>query len=381
MWGDMSNLDGDGFIPVLFTGPAHGQLTLDIYCNLSYVPNAGFIGTDSFTYCATDGCGAISAPATMTITVAGIRATDDAYTAIAGQTLNITDVTQGVLANDTYAGGNTLMAQLVSGPANGQLTLNADGTFSYTPNDGFTGTDSFTYSATDGMITSAPATVTITVDGILARDDAYTLLLNQELFVHLDNSVLVNDSASDIQNCTTTLVSAPSNAQLFEFGDDGTFLYMPNYGFVGTDSFTYTASDGTYTSNVATVTITVESVQANDDVYVTPENTTLTMTAPTSTGTMDYCIFTAPNDSGFALGILLAANPNATFSGSPYAGKGDVTLAVVQELLAESNNRINTIIAWQVNVTPDAQTYAAAHGMRLLSARSLSICGTRWTRP
>ena len=69
----------------------------------------------------------------------------------------------GVLANDTNADGGTLTAVLGTRPAHGSLTLNADGSFSYTPNAGFWGTDSFTYTATDGHATSAPATVTITV--------------------------------------------------------------------------------------------------------------------------------------------------------------------------------------------------------------------------
>ncbi len=70
----------------------------------------------------------------------------------------------GVLANDTNADGYSLSAQLMSYPANGQLDFNDDGTFSYTPNPGFLGTDTFTYTATDGMATSTIATVTIIVN-------------------------------------------------------------------------------------------------------------------------------------------------------------------------------------------------------------------------
>ena len=72
--------------------------------------------------------------------------------------------------------GLPLTAQLVTGPANGTLTLNADGSFSYTPNAGFWGTDSFTYTATDGPATSTPATVTITVYSVpVANNDTYTV--------------------------------------------------------------------------------------------------------------------------------------------------------------------------------------------------------------
>ncbi len=63
----------------------------------------------------------------------------------------------------------------MSGPSDGLFTLNGDGTFSYTPNPGFLGTDSFTYCATDGTDTSVPATVTIHVNSIpVASDDAFT---------------------------------------------------------------------------------------------------------------------------------------------------------------------------------------------------------------
>jgi VCBS repeat-containing protein len=69
----------------------------------------------------------------------------------------------GFLANDAAGGGGTLSAELVSGPSHGTLTLNADGSFTYTPAAGFTGTDSFTYQASDGILTSNIATVTIAV--------------------------------------------------------------------------------------------------------------------------------------------------------------------------------------------------------------------------
>jgi uncharacterized repeat protein (TIGR01451 family) len=93
--------------------------------------------------------------------VLGPRAQDDAYTAVAGRTLTV--LGQGVLANDSSGAGGTLAAVLVSGPTNGLLSLNANGSFTYTPAANFMGTDSFTYRASDGINTSSPATVTISV--------------------------------------------------------------------------------------------------------------------------------------------------------------------------------------------------------------------------
>ena len=78
-----------------------------------------------------------------------------------GRELMKLDGQANVLANDSDPDGNPLTAILVSGPSNGSLTLNADGTFNYTPNSGFTGTDSFTYKANDGALDSNVATVTI----------------------------------------------------------------------------------------------------------------------------------------------------------------------------------------------------------------------------
>jgi VCBS repeat-containing protein len=68
-----------------------------------------------------------------------------------------------VLANDTDPDGNTLTAEAVTQPAHGQLTLNASGSFTYTPAAGYSGTDKFTYTAYDGVVHSAAATVTIAV--------------------------------------------------------------------------------------------------------------------------------------------------------------------------------------------------------------------------
>ena len=130
--------------------------------SFSYTPTAGFSGTDSFTYTATDGM-ATSTPATVTLTVYSVPvANPDSYTA-GGRQYADGRLRRGVLANDTNADGGTLTAALGTNVSHGSLTLNADGSFSYTPTAGFCGTDSFTYTATDGHATSAPATVTITV--------------------------------------------------------------------------------------------------------------------------------------------------------------------------------------------------------------------------
>ena len=126
------------------------QLTLNADGSFSYTPNRRLLGHGQL-HLYRHGWQRHLHAATVTITVYSIPvANADAYTRHRGNTLTVT-AANGVLANDTNADGNALSAVLAPRPANGSLTLNADGSFSYTPNAGFSGTDSFTYTATDGM--------------------------------------------------------------------------------------------------------------------------------------------------------------------------------------------------------------------------------------
>jgi hypothetical protein len=99
-------------------------------------------------------------------------AAPDRYSASQGATLTIS--APGVLANDTDSDGDPLTARLMNGPSRGNLMLNADGSFAYTPDAGFTGADSFTYTANDSAAQSNTATVTITVSpfDVCLQDDA-----------------------------------------------------------------------------------------------------------------------------------------------------------------------------------------------------------------
>ncbi|PKH39018.1 hypothetical protein CXG46_14940 [Nocardioides alpinus] len=150
------------------TQPANGVVTLEDDGALVYVPDTGFFGTDTFTYQANDGTTS-SAATTVTLTVEQAEtppnvapvATDDAFSTVSGESLSL--AAPGVLGNDTDADGGTLTATRLSEPVNGEVTLAANGSFTYTPDAGFVGKDQFTYEASDGTDTSAPATVTLTV--------------------------------------------------------------------------------------------------------------------------------------------------------------------------------------------------------------------------
>jgi VCBS repeat-containing protein len=152
-----------------------GSVTLNEDGSFTYTPPAGFSGSDHFTYQASDGT-ALSNLATVNITVTATGgntapvANDDSYSTSQDTALTIT--APGVLLNDTDADDDPLTAVQLSSAGNGLASLNTDGSFSYTPNAGFTGTDSFTYEAHDnnGGV-SASATVTISVTGAMACVD------------------------------------------------------------------------------------------------------------------------------------------------------------------------------------------------------------------
>ena len=126
--------------------------------------DANWFGSDSFTVTVTDDLGGTTTQL-VTINLAAAEVTpianDDAFTGDAG-----TSMTGNVLSNDTDANNDSLTAILVSNPANGTLTLNADGSFVYYPNAKFGGTDTFTYVTNDGLQNSNIATVTITVNPV-----------------------------------------------------------------------------------------------------------------------------------------------------------------------------------------------------------------------
>jgi VCBS repeat-containing protein len=273
-----SDANGDLILAVLDGGPASGSLTLNPDGSFSYLPNNGFSGDDSFQYHATDGL-ENSNIGTVNIHVnAAPVAADDNYSTNKNITLNVS--APGVLGNDSDEGAIT--AELDSGTSNGTLTLNSDGSFTYIPDGGFSGNDSFTYHANDGSLDSNIATVNITVINSVpvAADDNYNTARNGQLTVGAPG-VLSNDSDADGDSLNAVKDTDPPNGTV-TLNADGSFTYTPDTGFVGIDTFTYHANDGTANSNIATVNITVtnDAPIATDDSYVTDKNIALNVPAP-----------------------------------------------------------------------------------------------------
>lgn len=258
-----------------------------------YTPAANFSGSASFNFKVNDGT-VDSNLATVNITINAVNdvpvATNDFYSTDINIALTMGG--PGVLGNDNDLDNpvSSLTAMLVTGPTNAaSFTLNADGSFSYTPNTGFTGSDSFTYKTNDGTSDSNDAIVTIAVQAAnnapVAINDFYNTEKDTALNVPV-RGVLANDNDFDtpVISLTASVVSGPTRALSFTLNPDGSFDYTPQTNFTGTDSFTYKLNDGTTDSNVAMVTIAMIAPNnfpvAKNDIEAVNEDSARAVPAP-----------------------------------------------------------------------------------------------------
>jgi hypothetical protein len=179
-------------------------------------------------------------------------ATGEQYVANSGATFRVG--LSGVLANDTDPNGHTLTAVRMSDPAHGTLDLRPDGLFSYTPAEGFFGTDSFTYRANDGELNSNIATVVFNVRAVNANDD--TVIVPQDGGA-TTISVLANDTNAHASPLNISSVTQGQSGSVSIANGGTTVTYTPNLGFWGSDSFTYTARGGNGDTDTATVHVGV----------------------------------------------------------------------------------------------------------------------------
>jgi ELWxxDGT repeat protein len=317
-----TDADGDAVIATQITdGVDHGTLTAFPDGSFTYTPNAGFIGTDSFSYAISDGFGGTDiATVTINVTNTNPDAQDDSYATAFNTTLTI--AVPGFLANDTDADGDVVIAtQITDGVDHGTLTAFPDGSFTYTPGPGFTGTDSFSYQISDGFGGTDTATVAITVGGSnlppVAGNDAYTLAEDGMREVDAASGLLANDSDPDGAALTVTGFAYAGTGTLSVYADGG-FVYVPAADFNGNDSFTYTVSDGQGGSATGAVTLTVTAVNdapvANDDVYFGTEDAAFGGDLSLNDSDVDGDTLTYGIVGGTPAGLALAANGGFTYS-------------------------------------------------------------------
>ncbi|GAA0544346.1 hypothetical protein GCM10010172_27390 [Paractinoplanes ferrugineus] len=240
--------------------PLHGTAQVNANGTVTYTPSSGFVGTDTFHYLVGDGNGG-SDGASVTLSVVNsapsARPDSDA-------TDTNTAVTLAVLANDTDPNNDALTVTAVTAPGHGQAAINADGTVTYTPSNGFCGTDTFTYTVSDPSGTASTAVVTITVRNAapIAVDD--DVVVRPGVLTTLD--VLGNDTDPNTgQGRSVASVVAASRGTV-TLNADGTVTYRTS-ATSGTDTFDYVLTDDLGLTDTATVTITIDAAPiAVDDV-------------------------------------------------------------------------------------------------------------------
>ncbi len=363
--GNDSDADGDDLSVVKVLDPAHGTVVLNADGSIVYTPSLNYRGIDTFLYLVNDGT-VDSNVATVTINVLSTNraplAGDETYSTSEDTALTVT--LPGVLLNDSDADGDLLSVLKVAGPAHGTLTLNADGTFVYTPAANFNGTDRFTYVANDGAVNSSIATVTINVgavnDAPVATADSYTTTEDSTLTSTI--SILSNDSDVDVDALTIVKVLDPTHGTL-SLNPDGTFNYTPAANYAGADSFSYFVTDGSLNSSTVNVNITVTAINdapvANDEAFAIGEDTGLTYALPGVLGNdsdADGNALSAIRVTGPAHGTL-TLNANGSFVYTPvanYFGTDTFTYRASDGLLTSGLATVTITIA-SVNDVPVAR--------------------------
>src|SRR5438874_7068509 len=289
-------------------------------------------GQQVLTAQATDTLGGAKASGPVNVTVYATNAVvarNDAYVTAEDTPLNV--AAPGVLANDTNRNPTPANAVLVSGAAHGTLNLNADGSFLYTPGTNYNGTDSFSYQAVSGSVTSAAATVQVVVTPVndVPVAQAATITLNEDT----QTSFNLTGSDADGDPLTFHILTQPLHGNLYLNGQSGNsmaVIYVPFPNYNGSDSFSFSVNDGAIDSTAATVSLLISPVSdapfANNDEYSVAQNGSLNVSAALGVLANDYDgdgqPLTANLVTGPTNGVLtlrtdgsFSYTPNASFMG------------------------------------------------------------------
>jgi VCBS repeat-containing protein len=262
------------------------------------------------------------------------------------------DTAKAITLAATDSNGDSLNFSIVAGPAFGSLS-GSGANRTYTPAANYNGPDSFTFKANDGALDSNVATVSITVNAV---NDAPVADV-QSVSTSEDTAVGITLTASDIDSATLTFNrSNPSHGALTGTGPNLTYTPAANYN--GPDSFTFTASDGSATSNTATVTIAVTSVNdapvAVNQGVSTNEDTALAITLGASDG--DSAPLSLSVVAGPGHGMLSGAAPNVIYTpAANYNGPDSFTFKANDGAL-DSNVATVSITVIAVNDAPVANS-------------------------
>ncbi|BCB42218.1 hypothetical protein VagYM19_13450 [Vibrio alginolyticus] len=247
---DVDNVDGE----LSFSVSGNSNVNVSIENGIATIsPTADWNGSETLTFTATDPSGE-SVSQTVNFTVAPVADIVADKATVVEDTPTIIKV----LGNDTFEGDDKVVSlDTNNGPANGTVSVNSDGSVTYTPNDNYHGTDSFTYIVTSGGVsesTTVNVDVTPVNDAPVAKDD--TAVTDEDTPVTID--VLPNDTDVDGDTLSIQSASVPEAQGKVEIVD-GKLVFTPAENFHGDAEITYTVTDGSLTDQ-AKVTVTVNAV-------------------------------------------------------------------------------------------------------------------------
>ncbi|MCR9494705.1 tandem-95 repeat protein, partial [Vibrio alginolyticus] len=251
---DLNNAFKDSDSTLNFSVSGNSNVLVSIENGIATIsPTADWNGSETLTFTATDPSGEIVSQA-VNFTVAPVADIEADSTDVVEDTPTIIKV----LGNDTFEGDDKVVSlDTNNGPANGTVSVNPDGSVTYTPNDNYHGTDSFTYIVTSGGVsesTTVNVDVTPVNDAPVAKDD--TAVTDEDTPVTID--VLPNDTDIDGDTLSIDSASVPSEQGTVEIVD-GKLVFTPAENFHGDAEITYTVTDGALTDQ-ATVNVTVNAV-------------------------------------------------------------------------------------------------------------------------
>ncbi|EPT9250013.1 Ig-like domain-containing protein [Photobacterium damselae] len=338
-----TDVDGDNLTFKPGSDPTNGQVTVNPDGSWEYVPNPDFNGEDSFTVVVDDGNGGTD---TITVTV-NVTPVNDAPVGedVTAETQEETAVTGQLTATDVD--GDNLTFKPGTNPANGQVTVNADGSWEYVPNTDFNGEDSFTVVVDDGNGGTDTITVTVNVtpvndapvgEDVTAETQEETAVTGQLTATDVDGDNLTFKPGSNPENGSVTV------------NPDGSWEYVPNTDFNGEDSFTVVVDDGNGGTDTITVTVNVTPI---NDAPVGENVTTETQEETAVTGQL-----TATDVDGDNLTFKPGSNPeNGSVTVNPdgsweYVPNTDFNGEDSFTVVVDDGNGGSDTITVTVNVTP-----------------------------
>ncbi|HZE96062.1 MAG TPA: Ig-like domain-containing protein [Planctomycetota bacterium] len=322
---------------------------------VTYTPNPDANGTDVFTFKVNDGA-LDSNIATVTVTINPIN---DPPTSLNGSITTLEDTAVVFPLSAADVDGDALAFVIVSNGAKGTVVLNG-GVATYTPNANANGTDSFTFKVNDGQYDSNVATVVVTITPV----NDPPVALSAALATAADAPLAFSVSASDVDGdaLTYSIVAAGTKGGLVLDPVTGAAVYTPNPGASGTDTVTFRANDGTLDSNIATLTITIASVNhvptASDGSQSTDEDVAVSFPLSASDPDGDalvYSIVAPPS-----MGTVTVLNGTATYTPFANANGTDQFTFKAADGQADSNVAVVTIVIAPVNDPPVALPGAAS---------------------